>query len=78
MSECSIDGGVVVAECLFITVGFRFSLTKNYRERPKYRDLLKHPFMKKYETANVNVAEWYARAKELCEVNLSCSSPIRR
>jgi len=39
---------------------------------------LKHPFMKKYETANVNVAEWYARAKEQCEVNLSCSSPIRR
>jgi len=53
-------------------------LTKNYRERPKYRDLLKHPFMKKYETANVNVAEWYARAKERCEVNSSCSSPIRR
>jgi mitogen-activated protein kinase kinase 7 len=58
--------------------GFCFSLTKNYRERPKYKDLLKLPFMKKYETANVNVAEWYARAKEQCEVNLSCSSPVRR
>jgi len=60
------------------SLAFCFSLTKNYRERPKYRDLLKHPFMKKYETANVNVAEWYARAKGQCEVNLSCSSPIRR
>jgi mitogen-activated protein kinase kinase 7 len=60
------------------SLAFCFSLTKNYRERPKYRELLKHPFMKKYETANVNVAEWYARAKEQCEVNLSCSSPIRR
>jgi mitogen-activated protein kinase kinase 7 len=60
------------------SLAFCFSLTKNYRERPKYRDLLKHPFMRKYETADVNVAEWYARAKEQCEVNLSCSSPIRR
>jgi mitogen-activated protein kinase kinase 7 len=62
----------------YYSLAFRFSLTKNYRERPKYKDLLKHQFMKKYETADVNVAEWYARAKEHCEVNLSCSSPIRR
>ncbi|KDR09965.1 Dual specificity mitogen-activated protein kinase kinase 7 [Zootermopsis nevadensis] len=53
-------------------------LTKNYAQRPKYRDLLKLPFMKKYGTANVNVAEWYARAKQQFEVNSSCSSPIRR
>jgi mitogen-activated protein kinase kinase 7 len=57
---------------------FCFSLTKNYRDRPKYRDLLKLPIMKKYETADVNVAEWYARAKQQFEVNSSCSSPIRR
>nr|CAD7453173.1 unnamed protein product [Timema tahoe] len=54
-------------------------LTKNYKNRPKYRKLLEHPFMKKYETANVNVAEWFAQAMKLCEVALSCNnSPIRR
>ncbi|XP_069696444.1 dual specificity mitogen-activated protein kinase kinase 7-like isoform X2 [Periplaneta americana] len=53
-------------------------LTKNYRHRPKYRKLLEHPFMRKYETENVNVADWYAKAKQQCEANSSCNSPIRR
>ncbi|XP_013419115.1 dual specificity mitogen-activated protein kinase kinase 7 [Lingula anatina] len=35
-------------------------LAKDYRKRPKYRKLLDHPFIKKYETADVNVAEWFA------------------
>ncbi|XP_023713863.1 dual specificity mitogen-activated protein kinase kinase 7 isoform X2 [Cryptotermes secundus] len=55
-----------------------YCLTKNYRHRPRYRDLLKLPIMKKYETADVNVAEWYARAKQQCEVNSSCNTPIQR
>ncbi|GLG97080.1 Dual specificity mitogen-activated protein kinase kinase hemipterous [Gryllus bimaculatus] len=56
------------------------NLTKNYKNRPKYRKLLDHPFMKKYETetCNVDVAEWFAQAMQQSEVNLSCNSPIRR
>ncbi|XP_066994275.2 dual specificity mitogen-activated protein kinase kinase 7 isoform X2 [Anabrus simplex] len=53
-------------------------LTKNYRNRPKYKKLLEHPFMRKYETATVDVAEWFAQAMKLCDVNLSCNSPVRR
>ncbi|KAJ1520564.1 hypothetical protein ONE63_003676 [Megalurothrips usitatus] len=34
-------------------------LTKDYKNRPKYRKLLQHPFITKYETTYVNVAEWY-------------------
>ncbi|XP_063232158.1 dual specificity mitogen-activated protein kinase kinase 7-like [Bacillus rossius redtenbacheri] len=54
-------------------------LTKNYKNRPKYRKLLEHHFMRKYETANVDVAEWFANAKQQCEVTLlHNSSPVRR
>lgn len=38
---------------------FRCSLTKNYKNRPKYRDLLDHPFLKLYERESVNVASWF-------------------
>ncbi|CAH0385184.1 unnamed protein product [Bemisia tabaci] len=37
-------------------------LTKNFRERPKYNKLLEHPFLKRYETAPVDVSDWYAQA----------------
>ncbi|XP_064458543.1 dual specificity mitogen-activated protein kinase kinase 7-like [Ornithodoros turicata] len=35
-------------------------LTKDYRERPKYRKLLEHPFIRRYEVEEVDVGEWLA------------------
>lgn len=35
-------------------------LTKDYEKRPKYRELLEHNFIKRYEKANVDVAAWFA------------------
>ncbi|XP_047102363.1 dual specificity mitogen-activated protein kinase kinase 7-like [Schistocerca piceifrons] len=49
-------------------------LTKNYKNRPKYKKLLEHPFLKKYEVAQVNVAAWFALAMQQCSSN----SPVRR
>lgn len=37
-----------------------FSLTKDYRNRPKYPELLESAFIKMYESANVDVAAWFA------------------
>lgn len=37
-----------------------FSLTKDYRNRPKYPELLESAFIKKYENADVDVATWFA------------------
>ncbi|XP_071442988.1 uncharacterized protein [Hetaerina americana] len=52
-------------------------LTKNYKHRPKYRKLLEHPFIKKYETAPVDVADWFARAMKQCgEANSSSSLTV--
>jgi len=39
-----------------------FSLIKDYKVRPKYKQLLEHPFLQKYMIKTVNVAEWYAEA----------------
>lgn len=39
-------------------------LTKDYKNRPKYRKLLQHPFITKYEITEVNVAEWYEKETE--------------
>lgn len=36
------------------------SLTKNYKHRPKYKKLLEHPFIKKYEALPIDVSVWYA------------------
>uniref|UniRef100_A0A914WBQ5 mitogen-activated protein kinase kinase n=2 Tax=Plectus sambesii TaxID=2011161 RepID=A0A914WBQ5_9BILA len=36
-------------------------LTKDYRQRPKYKKLLEHPFIKYYETAQVDVATWFSQ-----------------
>ncbi|XP_055352452.1 dual specificity mitogen-activated protein kinase kinase 7-like [Paramacrobiotus metropolitanus] len=33
-------------------------LTKDYKRRPKYRKLLDHPFVVRYELLNVDVASW--------------------
>ncbi len=37
------------------------SLTKKAAHRPRYEQLLEHPFILKYENAQVDVATWYAR-----------------
>lgn len=39
-----------------------FSLIKDYKVRPKYKQLLELPFLQKYMIKTVNVAEWYAEA----------------
>lgn len=41
---------------------FIFSLIKDYKLRPKYKQLLEHPFLQKYMSKTVSVAEWYAKA----------------
>ncbi|OCT86427.1 hypothetical protein XELAEV_18020110mg [Xenopus laevis] len=34
-------------------------LTKDHRKRPKYNKLLEHPFLRQYETSEVDVATWF-------------------
>lgn len=34
-------------------------LTKNFEDRPKYRELLSHDYIKRIETLDVDIAEWY-------------------
>ncbi|KRY14118.1 Dual specificity mitogen-activated protein kinase kinase 7, partial [Trichinella patagoniensis] len=46
--------GFSVPFCDFIAA----CLTKNYKFRPKYAQLLEHPFIKQYETARVDVGRW--------------------
>lgn len=48
-------------------------LTKDYSQRPKYRKLLEHPFLKRYEIKHVDVAAWYAKAVTIS----SSSTPLR-
>lgn len=36
------------------------SLIKNYSERPKYPELLRTDFIKRYESTDVDVAAWLA------------------
>ena len=55
-----------------------FSLTKNYKHRPKYKKLLEHPFIKKYETMSIDVSVWYASVTKQIENNqLVRQSPQR-
>ncbi|XP_050429116.1 dual specificity mitogen-activated protein kinase kinase 7-like [Adelges cooleyi] len=50
----------------YFTVEFRnfvsSCLIKDYKVRPKYKQLLEHPFLLRYVDKSVNVAEWYAEA----------------
>jgi len=46
--------------CNFVGV----CLVKDATRRPKYRQLLEYPFIKNYETAQVDVASWFQRAME--------------
>ncbi|XP_065200843.1 dual specificity mitogen-activated protein kinase kinase 7-like [Planococcus citri] len=48
-------------------------LTKDYSHRPKYKELLEHPFLKRYELKNVDVAAWYAKAVS----NSTSNTPLR-
>uniref|UniRef100_A0A0K2T948 mitogen-activated protein kinase kinase n=1 Tax=Lepeophtheirus salmonis TaxID=72036 RepID=A0A0K2T948_LEPSM len=44
-------------------------LMKNYNDRPKYKKLLTHPFILKYEEMDVDVGAWYRNKTEPHEVN---------
>lgn len=44
---------------------FIISLIKDYKVRPKYKQLLEHPFLQRYMMKVVNVAEWYMDAISL-------------
>uniref|UniRef100_A0A8D8URX9 mitogen-activated protein kinase kinase n=1 Tax=Cacopsylla melanoneura TaxID=428564 RepID=A0A8D8URX9_9HEMI len=50
-------------------------LTKDYQHRPKYRKLLEHPFLRRYENLYVDVAEWYRKVVETSNVSTGVSSP---
>ncbi|KAL3278621.1 hypothetical protein HHI36_016161 [Cryptolaemus montrouzieri] len=39
-------------------------LRKQHQQRPKYRELKKHTFIKKYEIKDVNVGQWFTEAVE--------------
>lgn len=54
------DGSFSPEFCSFVSE----CLTKNYKERPKYRELLEHPFIKRYETKEVDVAAWLAEVMD--------------
>jgi len=53
----------------------RQCLTKDYRHRPKYQQLLEHNFVRRYTTANVDVASWYADLKLRHSNGQAASSP---
>ena len=60
--------------CSFV----RDCLTKNYKHRPKYKKLLEHPFIKKYEALNIDVSAWYSSVSRQIENNqLVRQSPLR-
>lgn len=54
-----------------------YSLTKNYKHRPKYKKLLEHPFIKKYEDMPVDVSMWYASVMRQIE-NHNASMLVRQ
>lgn len=54
------DGTFSPEFCSFV----RQCLTKDYNKRPKYKKLLEHPFIKRYETKEVDVAAWLARVMD--------------
>ncbi|XP_039288340.1 dual specificity mitogen-activated protein kinase kinase 7 isoform X2 [Nilaparvata lugens] len=39
-------------------------LTKDHSQRPKYKKLLEHSWLRRFEVEEVNVAEWFAKAIE--------------
>lgn len=52
------DGGNFSDEMLAFT---NVCLTKDVTRRPKYRELLKHPFILRYEEKQVDVGSWLSR-----------------
>lgn len=63
---------------LLIRINFfcLWSLTKNYRERPKYAELLESDFIKQYENADVDVASWFSSVMQMS--NDPQNSQVRR
>ena len=50
-----MNSGFSVEFCAIV----RDCLMKNYKDRPKYKKLLQHPFVLKYEQEPVDVGAWY-------------------
>ncbi|XP_033764295.1 dual specificity mitogen-activated protein kinase kinase 7-like isoform X2 [Pecten maximus] len=50
--------------CSFV----RDCLTKDYKKRPKYKKLIEHKFIKRYEKEDVNVAAWFSDVTHLMAV----------
>ncbi|KAK4025489.1 dual specificity mitogen-activated protein kinase kinase 7 [Daphnia magna] len=60
--------------CSFV----RDCLTKNYKHRPKYKKLLEHPFIKKYDALPIDVSVWYQTAiRQIESSQLVRQSPQR-
>ncbi len=57
------NGGFTIEFCSFV----RDCLMKNYKDRPKYKKLLQHPFIQRYEEEEVNVGAWYRSHMENLE-----------
>ncbi|XP_041368873.1 dual specificity mitogen-activated protein kinase kinase 7-like isoform X2 [Gigantopelta aegis] len=53
--------------CSFV----RDCLTKDYKKRPKYKKLLEHTFIKRYEKESVDVGMWYTAISKTIEVKAS-------
>ncbi|KAG5277765.1 hypothetical protein AALO_G00091140 [Alosa alosa] len=49
------------------TGGSLTCLTKDHRKRPKYHKLLEHPFIRRYEVLDVEVAAWFQEVMERTE-----------
>ncbi|XP_067941237.1 dual specificity mitogen-activated protein kinase kinase 7-like [Watersipora subatra] len=41
-------------------------LTKDHKDRPKYKKLLEHPFVRHYHTAEVDMSAWYKSTLATC------------
>jgi len=57
--------GFSIEFCSFV----RDCLMKNYRDRPKYKKLLVHPFIQRFEREEVDVGAWYRSHMKNLESN---------
>lgn len=57
--------------------GSFYSLTKDYRNRPKYPELLESAFIKMYENADIDVAAWFASVMHITSQQ-SNNTEVRR
>ncbi|XP_064649831.1 dual specificity mitogen-activated protein kinase kinase 7-like [Lineus longissimus] len=46
----------------------RNCLTKDFKKRPKYKELLEHNFIKRYEMLHIDVSKWYKDIRQRIEL----------